>query len=65
MISTIALLIAIVIFAAEILALSKRIKEVENVVYNQLDGTHYPAIRNEFEAVWMAIEDLQPDKEEE
>lgn len=65
MITSIALIVVTVIFAAEILGLTKRIKEVENVVYNQLDGTHYPAIRNEFEAVWMAIEDLQPDKEEE
>ena len=65
MIIPIVLLIVVVIFTAGFLAFDKRIKEVENVVYNQMDGTHYPAIRNEFEAVWTAIADLQSDKEEE
>ena len=63
MITSIALIVITVIFAAEVLALQKRTKELENVVYNQLDGTHYPAIRNEFQTIWSAIEDLKSEEE--
>lgn len=55
MITSIVLLVVTVIFAAETLAMTKRIKELENVVYYQMDATHYPAIKNEFQAVWNAI----------
>ncbi len=63
MITNIILLVITIILAAEILAMMKRIKEVENVVYYQMDGTHYPAIRNEFQTVWSAIEDLKSEEE--
>ena len=62
MITSIALLVVTVILVAWSLAMDKRIKEVEDIVFNQLDGTHYPAIRHEFESVWMAIEDLQTEE---
>ena len=65
MITSIALLVITVILVAEILAMQKRIKEVENVVYYQMDATHYPAIKNEFQTIWSAIEDLKSEENNE
>ncbi len=64
MISSIALLVVTVLYGICLIKGQKRIKELENVVYYQMDGTHYPAIRNEFASVWRAIAELSPDEEE-
>lgn len=66
MITSIVLLIIVIIFTAETLALRKRIKELENVVYYQMDATHYPAIQHEIHSIWREIRQLKGlDPEEE
>lgn len=64
MFSSIALLVIAVLYGICLIKEQNRIKELENVVYYQMDGTHYPAIKNEFASVWRAIDELTPDEEE-
>ena len=61
MITSIILLVVTVIFMAEILAMNKRIKELETDVYCHMEGTHYPAIKNEFASVWREIKGDEDD----
>ena len=65
MIINICVLVLAVVWAIDAHILSKRIKELENVVYYQMDSTHYPAIKNEFDSVWRAIKELNPGDEDD
>ena len=64
MFTELVLMLVTILYGVFLVKLQKRIKELENVVYYQMDGTHYPAIRNEFASVWRAIAELAPDEEE-
>lgn len=65
MINSIALLVVTILYGIRLAKLQNRTKELENVVYYQMDSTHYPAIKNEFESVWRAIKELSPDGEDD
>ena len=64
MFTELVLMFVTILYGVFLFKLQKRIKELENVVYYQMDSTHYPAIKNEFASVWRAIAELAPDEEE-
>lgn len=61
MITKLALLSVAVLYGVFLFKLQKRIKELEMDVYCHLEGTHYPAIKNEFASVWREIKGDEDD----
>ena len=64
MFNSIALLIVTVFYGVCLNKLLKRVKELERDVYCHMEGTHYPAIQNEFQTVWSAMEDMRENGED-
>ncbi len=64
MFNGIALLIVTVFYGVCLNKLLKRVKELERDVYCHMEGTHYPAIQNEFQTVWSAMEDMRENGED-
>ena len=56
-----ALLIITICYGVCLNKLLKRVKELERDVYLHMEGTHYPAIKNEFQTVWAAINEGDED----
>ena len=61
MITKLALLSVTILYGVFLFKLQKRIKELEIDVYCHLEGTHYPAIKNEFASVWREIKGDEDD----
>ena len=61
MITKLALLSVTILYGVFLFKLQKRIKELEMDVYCHLEGTHYPAIKNEFASVWREIKGDEDD----
>lgn len=61
MFNSIAILVVAILYGVCLNKLLKRIKELERDVYCQMEGTHYPAIKNEFASVWREIKGDEED----
>ena len=61
MITELVLLFVTILYGVFLFKLQKRIKELEMDVYCHLEGTHYPAIKNEFASVWREIKGDEDD----
>lgn len=60
---SIALIVVTVLYGVCLNKLLKRVKELELDVYSHLEGAHYPAIKNEFQTVWNAINEGDEDND--
>ena len=58
---SVTLLIITILYGVLLSKLKKRVEELERDVYCHLEGTHYPAIKNEFASVWREIKGDEDD----
>lgn len=61
MFNSVTLLIIAICYGVCLNKLLKRVKELEQDVYLHMEGTHYPAIKNEFASVWREIKGDEDD----
>ena len=61
MFTELVLLFMTILYGVCLLKLQKRIKELEIDVYCHLEGSHYPAIKNEFQTIWGVINEGDED----
>ena len=61
MFNCVVLLIITILYGVLLNKLRKRVEELETDVYFHMEGTHYPAIKNEFASVWREIKGDEDD----
>ena len=61
MITSVILLFITILYGVLLTKLKKRVDDLERDVYCHMEGTHYPAIKNEFQTIWGVINEGDED----